>query len=960
MKPQTSAPTTWQDPLKKKGSGETPNGKVGSRGSDEKNCITIEDVPVRVTIGRRNSQEKRNSGSGSHLASPHSPTTQKDPPTNSDEWRPTARLAIHDTKIIVNYLPPCANEGDLKALFVQAGEVVRVALVKGKDDSSHFGFGFVTFASREGAKRAVEMFEGYAWGEKKLKVSPSRPQSEKIKGANLYVRNIPPSYTEVQVYDLFSPYGGIIHVKILGEPTKADVRRSGFIRYDKRSQAVEAVNKLDGKMIEGSREPLSVTFANPKKADASKTKQSSASDTSDIAKTAFQQNLSRLLSDSPRWPMSLPSSNLVSPPPMYTHPNFPLPSSSVPPLVASQLGSMFGVGEPKKPPPYDFAPDSNKVSELQSKGQRPGGIENGNSLVAVPMTQDFLDTFNSFANPAPRVPPYANRESMMLYPITHDVLERSQYTNILTKLTSNIPTPQPSGVDIEKDNSIANSDSGFDIGSSRVGSASRSERGSGSDMSPLASPAGSSVGSPYHDLDRGGAQGSRSRVNGGSPYGSFSDCSANIPPSNSAYPKWAPEQMGGSQVRIAQEADSQKLQSLDMDKPILPSTSNWLDNPVLPSANVNLQFPLISGEMFQNAARYPFEQQDPETQRQLQLRQLEMQMQLKLEQATAEQQSNFLHQPPRFAEQQGLMLGTNTQPGDDQFPPPFSASEPQSQHSPNPQRTATPSKPICSACHPPLTDGGFWEAQCNHMCSKCQEPVREGGSQKCTACYREEMGGNSSHLERQRLGEDRITSKSLQDELNGDAGNEIETDADDHSITIFVHNFGREKDDRHILRLFGEHARVLGVDIIKNPRTGRHKGYAFIKVANQAGASRLIDKFDGYEWEGRTIGVEWKKKPKPAPAPVRAPQQPVSQAAQVSGTQGAFQLHFNYSQAMAFYNWFQPSHHPMVYAPVPSIGNGGNKNYVRLHEGVQTMVGGHQASNTMAACEGNSHSPYRF
>eukprot|EP01068_Selenidium_serpulae_P018014 Selendium_serpulae@DN6428_c0_g2_i4.p2 len=128
-------------------------------------------------------------------------------------------------------------------------------------------------------------------------------------------------------------------------------------------------------------------------------------------------------------------------------------------------------------------------------------------------------------------------------------------------------------------------------------------------------------------------------------------------------------------------------------------------------------------------------------------------------------------------------------------------------------------------------------------------------------------------------------------------GGEKDDSGPDHSaITIFVHNFDRSKEDKHMLRLFADHATILKVDVIKNPRTGRHKGYAFVKVSNEADAARLIETFNGFEWEGRKIGVERKKNPRLIPVsaeqrqqpPPPPPQQLFAQTLAALGSQRAF------------------------------------------------------------------------
>jgi len=50
---------------------------------------------------------------------------------------------------------------------------------------------------------------------KKLKVGFARPSSDAIKHSNLYVANLPLSFTSADVQQVFAPYGTIIELNIL-------------------------------------------------------------------------------------------------------------------------------------------------------------------------------------------------------------------------------------------------------------------------------------------------------------------------------------------------------------------------------------------------------------------------------------------------------------------------------------------------------------------------------------------------------------------------------------------------------------------------------------------------------------------------------------------------------------------------------------------------------------------------
>ncbi|NXX80300.1 ELAV2 protein, partial [Urocolius indicus] len=92
-------------------------------------------------------------------------------------------------------------------------------------------------------------------------VSYARPSSASIRDANLYVSGLPGAVGQRQLEQLFSQYGRIITARLLLDPLTGVSRGVGFIRFDKRVEAEEAVRGLHGQRPLGATEPITVKFA---------------------------------------------------------------------------------------------------------------------------------------------------------------------------------------------------------------------------------------------------------------------------------------------------------------------------------------------------------------------------------------------------------------------------------------------------------------------------------------------------------------------------------------------------------------------------------------------------------------------------------------------------------------------------------------------------------------------------
>ncbi|CAG0920568.1 unnamed protein product, partial [Notodromas monacha] len=171
------------------------------------------------------------------------------------------------TNLIVNYLPQNMNQETIRALFSQIGEVESCKLIRDRTPGSEshgqsLGYGFVNFHRAEDAEKAISQLNGVRIQNKIIKVSYARPSSETIKGANLYVSGMPKTWTQAELESLFAPYGKIITSRILCDNLTGLSKGVGFIRFDQRTEAERAINKLHGTVPASFSEPITVKFAN--------------------------------------------------------------------------------------------------------------------------------------------------------------------------------------------------------------------------------------------------------------------------------------------------------------------------------------------------------------------------------------------------------------------------------------------------------------------------------------------------------------------------------------------------------------------------------------------------------------------------------------------------------------------------------------------------------------------------
>lgn len=84
-----------------------------------------------------------------------------------------------ESKLYIGNLSYSTTEDDLRTLFMQAGTVSSVALIKDRDTGQSKGFAFVEMSNQSEAQKAVSMFNGFSMGNREIRVSIARPREER-------------------------------------------------------------------------------------------------------------------------------------------------------------------------------------------------------------------------------------------------------------------------------------------------------------------------------------------------------------------------------------------------------------------------------------------------------------------------------------------------------------------------------------------------------------------------------------------------------------------------------------------------------------------------------------------------------------------------------------------------------------------------------------------------------------
>ncbi|EPQ27464.1 uncharacterized protein PFL1_05002 [Pseudozyma flocculosa PF-1] len=165
------------------------------------------------------------------------------------------------TNIYVNNLPESTTDDVLYRLGSMCGTVVSHKAMLDLDTGRCKGYGFVMYATPEEAQRAIIFFTSNGLQSSYAKESFSaklRRMADKS-STNVYLSNLPVKLNAQQLEQLFSPHP-VVSLRILTD-ANGESRGVGFVRLRDREVAQECIERLHGRILPGTTQPLQVRFA---------------------------------------------------------------------------------------------------------------------------------------------------------------------------------------------------------------------------------------------------------------------------------------------------------------------------------------------------------------------------------------------------------------------------------------------------------------------------------------------------------------------------------------------------------------------------------------------------------------------------------------------------------------------------------------------------------------------------
>jgi len=157
--------------------------------------------------------------------------------------------------LFVRGLPEDCRSADLHQLFENCGKISSCK-VKYNPNGKCKGYGYVQYESKEEADKAIIEMNNKPYKNGKLLVESFKNSGSRTASFmnynNLFVKNVPKSFSDKDIIDLFKPYGEIISAVVIKEHPDASLNKGfGFVCFKKAEDAKNAEMKLNNLVIEG-------------------------------------------------------------------------------------------------------------------------------------------------------------------------------------------------------------------------------------------------------------------------------------------------------------------------------------------------------------------------------------------------------------------------------------------------------------------------------------------------------------------------------------------------------------------------------------------------------------------------------------------------------------------------------------------------------------------------------------
>ncbi|XP_037085322.1 RNA-binding motif, single-stranded-interacting protein 2-like [Pollicipes pollicipes] len=188
----------------------------------------------------------------------HSPGSHGSSSHNSyGSYKEAKTAELSKTNLYIRGLAPTTTDQDLRSMCQGLGQINSTKAIIDKSTGECKGYGFVDFDTADAAQKAVKQLVA-----KNIQAQMARQQEQDP--TNLYITNLPLTYTERELEALLQRHGTVISTRILRDD-RGTSRGVGFARMESPETCDNIIKTLSGHTLENHNLKLVIKFADGNK-----------------------------------------------------------------------------------------------------------------------------------------------------------------------------------------------------------------------------------------------------------------------------------------------------------------------------------------------------------------------------------------------------------------------------------------------------------------------------------------------------------------------------------------------------------------------------------------------------------------------------------------------------------------------------------------------------------------------
>lgn len=155
--------------------------------------------------------------------------------------------------LYIGDLLPDVNEGLLYEIFNAVGPVASIRVCRDAVTRRSLGYAYVNYHNAADAERALDSMNFTDIKGKACRIMWSQrdPSVRRSGVGNIFVKNLQENIDNKQLYDTFSLFGNILSCKVVCDKETGKSKGYGYVHYETNEAAANAIEKLDGMLIDG-------------------------------------------------------------------------------------------------------------------------------------------------------------------------------------------------------------------------------------------------------------------------------------------------------------------------------------------------------------------------------------------------------------------------------------------------------------------------------------------------------------------------------------------------------------------------------------------------------------------------------------------------------------------------------------------------------------------------------------